>query len=103
MSGQSDLKTFARELRQHMNKKPDWEGFARRILDMTHWPEPMYDLEFADIFDCAVEHKLVVPVKGGFNPDVNEDPYGDAEPGDPWYDFNYTDPQRKQRQQNEER
>lgn len=69
------------------NEKPDWESFGKKLL--KDFPE-LWDIEAHEIFNLAVEHKLVMPIEGGFNPEVHEDTEGvGAEIGDPWYNLNF--------------
>lgn len=43
------------------------------------------DLEASEVFDAAQDNGLLLPIEGGFNPEIHSDEYGCSEPGDPWY------------------
>lgn len=67
-------------------KTPDWEGFARDLLD--NWP--VGDVDGATLFDLATKHGLVVEIPGGFDPEIHEDIEGVCpEKGDPWFRYNF--------------
>ena len=65
--------------------KPDWIAFGKDIMEF--WPEG--DVECGDLQELAVKPRLLVKVPGGFDPEIHEDFYGCAEPGDPWFMQNY--------------
>jgi hypothetical protein len=65
--------------------RPDWEAFGKAI--MRHWPEGGPD--GFELQDVALEHNVIIPVPGGYDPEVHgDDPY-DAEPGDEYFQRNY--------------
>lgn len=64
---------------------PDWEGFAKAITG--DWPDD--DVDGADVFQCAVKHRLIIEVPGGFDPDKHDDDHGiGLLPGDPFFQWN---------------
>jgi len=63
---------------------PDWEGFARDLLD--EWP--VRDVEGSELFEAALRNRLIREIPGGFNPEEHIDTEGICpEPGDPWYEY----------------
>lgn len=69
-----------------MNPEPNYEGFSRAI--MKNWQEHG-DIDASEKFDFAVKYNLLIEIPGGFNPEIHQDFYGAAEPGDPWFAENY--------------
>ena len=67
--------------------QPDWEAFGMSI--MRYWPQG--DVDGAALQDYAIQFGILLPVKGGFNPEIHVDEHGDAAPGDPWFMCNYTE------------
>lgn len=68
---------------------PDYEGFSRGVLN--HWPTQGIDGD--DLWDLAVQHKMVIEIPGGYNPDEHIDSEGMApETGDPWFEYNFWPP-----------
>ena len=46
-----------------------------------------HDIDYSELFDMAESTGVIIPVKGGFDPDKHVDFYGiNPEKGDPWYD-----------------
>ena len=70
-----------------MMPKPDWEKFGMSI--MANWPTG--DVEGGELQYLAVENHILLPVEGGYDPDNHDDEHGCAEPGDPWFVYNYVD------------
>lgn len=67
--------------------KPDFEGFTKAIME--DWQEHC-DIDAADKFEWALKFNILRKIPGGFDPKQHEDVYfGEAEPGDPWYESNY--------------
>lgn len=63
---------------------PDWEGFARDLLD--EWP--VRDVEGSELFEAALRNRLIREIPGGFDPDNHIDTECICpEPGDPWYEY----------------
>lgn len=63
---------------------PDWEGFARDLLD--EWP--VRDVEGSELFDAALSNGLIREIPGGFDPDNHIDTECICpEAGDPWYEY----------------
>ena len=73
-----------------MSEKPDWEGFGRGIC--RDWPTD--DIDGCELFDLAKKHRIIREVPGGYDPDKHsdDDVFG-AEPGDPWYEWNFGPPE----------
>lgn len=69
-------------------KEPDWKGFG--LAMMRGWGEHC-DIDACDRFELAVKFNILVEIPGGFNPEVHDDLWGDAERGDPWYRLNTGD------------
>lgn len=70
-----------------MTTKPDWEGFGRAVMNCG-WPTN--DIDGAELFELAEMYELVVPIKGGYDPENHIDAEGiGPEKGDPWYEFNF--------------
>ena len=68
---------------------PDWEGFGRAIMDYG-WPTTV-SIEDADIFDLALEYQLIRKIPGGYDPERHNDAHGTCpEPGDDWYEHNFS-------------
>ena len=44
-----------------------------------------FDLEAGEVFDAAKDFGILIPVPGGFNPEIHDHDYSCAEPGDPWF------------------
>lgn len=65
--------------------KPDWESFGKAI--MGEWPAG--DVDGFTLQDLAEKNALILPIAGGFDPEQHIDLYGNAEPGDPWFERNY--------------
>ncbi len=66
--------------------KPDFEGFARAILEA--WPTG--DIEGSDLFDLCVSYGMVAEIAGGYDPDRDIDAHGICpERGDPWYEYTF--------------
>lgn len=66
--------------------KPNFEGFARAILEA--WPTG--DVEGAYLFDCALQYGMIQEVPGGYDPEQHIDADGICpEPGDPWYEYTF--------------
>jgi len=71
-----------------MSDAPDWEGFGRAIMAFG-WPA-YGDIEATQVFDLALEYRLIKPIPGGYDPDEHvDDEAVSPEPGDPWYEYNF--------------
>lgn len=56
---------------------------------MEAWQEHC-DIDGADKFELALRFNVLREIPGGYDPEQHEpDLYGDAEPGDPWYEANF--------------
>lgn len=71
-------------------KMPDWKGFGQAIME-EWWMHG--DIEASEKFDLARRFNILEPIPGGFDPESHYDETGEAEPGDPWYQFNLADEQ----------
>lgn len=66
--------------------KPDFEGFARAILEQ--WPTS--DIDGADLFELSVSYGMISEVPGGYDPEHHIDAEGICpERGDPWYEYTF--------------
>lgn len=66
--------------------KPDFEGFARAILEQ--WPTS--DIDRADLFELSVSYGMISEVPGGYDPEHHIDAEGICpERGDPWYEYTF--------------
>jgi hypothetical protein len=61
---------------------PDWEGFARDLLD--EWP--VKDVEASELFKAALSNGLIREIPGVFGPDTDTEGIC-PEPGDPWHEY----------------
>lgn len=65
---------------------PDWENFAKAVLD--DWPTG--DMDGNVLFDLALQYGMIKEVPGGFDPDRHIDADGICpEEGDPWYEYTF--------------
>lgn len=70
-----------------MSNVPDFEGFARAILE--RWP--VDDIDGGELFDLSVSYKMIAEIPGGFDPESHLDSEGiGPEKGDPWYEYTFT-------------
>lgn len=71
-----------------MEKKPDWEGFGRAVME--DWPECLPD--DLTLQDLAEDFGLIRKVPGGYDPAKHDGPHWVVpEPGDDWFVLNYKD------------
>lgn len=69
-----------------MTEQPDWEGFGRDLC--REWPTG--DVDGGELFDLSKKYRLIREVPGGYDPEEHRDDNEfDAEPGDPWYEWNF--------------
>lgn len=67
-------------------KQPHWEAFGKAIME--YWPESL-EVDCFQIQELAEKHNIILPVKGGYDPEKHgESEYGE-EPGDPYFEVNY--------------
>jgi hypothetical protein len=63
---------------------PDWEGFARDLLD--EWP--VRDVDGSELFEAALRNGMIRKIEGGYDPEQHIDAEGICpEKGDPWYEY----------------
>ncbi|WP_375553345.1 hypothetical protein [Roseovarius mucosus] len=71
---------------EHATVKPDFEGFAKAILE--DWPTG--DIDGADLFQMSVSYGMIQEVPGGYDPEQHIDAEGiSPERGDPWYEYTF--------------
>ena len=66
--------------------RPDFEGFARGILEQ--WPTG--DIDGWELFELSVNYGMIQEIPGGYDPEQHIDAECICpERGDPWYEYTF--------------